>query len=117
MLVPLQYHDANEYRRAAVFRKILLSDGFHVYFVGIRSLFSFILLTYNFAIMLCIDIGYTRHCVGGSFLFFYHPKKVKKRILVVTKEHAKFQQNVSSVNFVDTSYHSFITTRQNNLHN
>ena len=37
--------------------------------------------------------------------------------MVVTKEHAKFQQNVSSVNFVDISYHSFITTRQNNLHN
>ena len=47
---------------------------FHVYFVGIRSLFSFILLTYNFVIMLCIDIGYTRHCVGGSFLFCYNPK-------------------------------------------
>ena len=59
--------------------------------------------------MLCIDIGYTRHCVGSSFLFFYHPKKVKKRILVVTKEHAKFQKNLSSVNFVDISYHSFIT--------
>ena len=44
-------------------------------------------------------------------------KKVKKRILVVTKEHAKFQQHVSSVNFVDISYHSFITTHQNNLHN
>ena len=29
---------------------------------------------------------------------------MKKRILVVTKEHAKFQQNVSSVNFVDI-YH------------
>ena len=55
--------------------KILLSDGFHVYFVGIRSLFSFILLTYNFVIMLCIDIGYTRQCVGGSFLFCYHLKK------------------------------------------
>ena len=54
---------------------ILLSDGFHVYFVGIRSLFSFILLTNNFVIMLCIDMGYTRHCVDGSFLFFYHPKK------------------------------------------
>ena len=44
-------------------------------------------------------------------------KKVKKRILVVTKEHAKFQPNLSSVNFVDISYHSFITTRQSNLHN
>ena len=33
------------------------------------------------------------------------------------KEHAKFQQNVSSVNFVYISYHSFITTRQSNLHN
>ena len=42
-------------------------------------------------------------------------KKVKKRILVVTKEHAQFQQNLSSVNFVDISYHSFITTPQNNL--
>ena len=88
-----------------------------MYFVGIRSLFSFILLTYNFVIMLCIDIGYTRHCVGGPFLFCYHPKKVKKIILVVTKEHAKFQQNLSSVNFVDISYHSFITTHQNNLQN
>ena len=75
MLVPLQYHDANEDRRAAVFGKILLSDGFHVCFVGIRSLFSFILLTYKFVIMLCIDMGYTRHCVDGSFLFCYHPKK------------------------------------------
>ena len=37
---------------AAVFGKILLSEGFHVYFVGIRSLFLFILLTYNFVIML-----------------------------------------------------------------
>ena len=98
----------------AVFGKILLSDGFHVYFVGIRSLFSFILLTYNFVIMLCIDMGYTRHCMDGLFLFCYHLKK--KRILVVTKELAKFQQ-LSSVNFVDISYHSFITTHQNNLHN
>ena len=83
-----------------------------MYFVGIRSLFSFILLTYNFVIMLCIDIGYTRHCVGGSFLFCYHPRKVKKRNLVVTKgkvkELAKFQQ-LSSVHFVNISYHSFIT--------
>ena len=93
----------------------MLSDGFHVYFVGIRSLFSFILLTYNFVIMLCIDMGYTRHCVDGSFYFFII-QKVKKRILVVTKELAKFQQ-LSSVNFVDISYHSFITTHQNNLHN
>ena len=33
--------------------------------------------------------------------------------MVVTKEYAKFQQNLSSVNFVvdvDISYHSFITT-------
>ena len=66
--------------------------------------------------MLCIDIGYSRQGVGGSVLFCYHPKKVKKIILVVTKEHAKFQQ-LSSVNFVDISYHSFITTHQNNLHN
>ena len=87
-----------------------------MYFVGIRSLFSLILLTYNFVIMLCIEMGYTRHCVDGSFLFFYHPKKAKKIILVVTKELAKFQQ-LSSVNFVDISYHSFITTHQNNLHN
>ena len=36
-------------------------------------------------------------------------KKVKKRILVVTKELAKFQQ-LSSVIFVDISYHSFIKT-------
>ena len=35
--------------------------------------------------------------------------------MVVTKEHAKFQQNLSSVNFVDISYHSFITTRQNGV--
>ena len=47
--------------------------------------------------------------MGGSFLFCYHPKK---RILVVTKgkfkEFAKFQQ-LSSVHFVNISYHSFIT--------
>ena len=55
--------------------------------------------------------------MGGSFFILLSSKKVKKRILVVTKEHAKFQQNLSSVNFVDISYHSFITTRQNNLHN
>ena len=54
--------------------------------------------------------------MDGSFLFCYHPKKVKKRILVVTKELAKFQQ-LSSVNFEDISYHYFITTHQNNLHN
>ena len=55
--------------------KILLSDGFHVYSVGFRSLFSFILLTYNFVIMLCIDMVYTKHRVDRSFLFCYHPKK------------------------------------------
>ena len=49
--------------------------------------------------------------------YFVIIQKVKKIILVVTKEHAKFQKNVSSVNFVDISYHSFITTHQNNLHN
>ena len=116
MLVPLQYHDANEYLRAAVFGKILLSDGFHVCFVGIRFLFLFILLTYNFVNMLCIDTG-VHWALCGRFVFILlSSKKVKKRILVVTKELAKFQQ-LSSVNFVDISYHSFITTHQNNLHN
>ena len=83
-----------------------------MYFVGIRSLFSLILLIYNLVIMLCIDIGYTRHCVGGSFFIFLSSKKVKKRILVVTKgkvkELAKFQQ-LSSMHFVNISYHYFIT--------
>ena len=45
----------------------MLSGAFHVNFVGIRSLFSFILLTYNFVIMLCIGMGYTRPCVDVSF--------------------------------------------------
>ena len=90
---------------------------FHVYFVGIRSLFSFILLTYNFVIMLCIDIGYTIGIVWAVRFYFVIIQKVRKRILVVTKEHAKFQKNLSSVNFVDISYHYFITTHQNNLHN
>ena len=36
--------------------------------------------------------------------YFVTIQKVKKRILVVTKEHAKFQKNLSSVNFVE-SFH------------
>ena len=48
--------------------------------------------------------------------YFVIIQKSEKRILVVTKELAKFKQ-LSSVNFVDISYHSFITTHQNNLHN
>ena len=69
-------------------------------------MFSFILLTYNFLIMLCIDIGYTRHCVDGSFLCFIIQKIEDERILV---EKPKFQQ-LSTMNFVDISYHYFITT-------
>ena len=46
-----------------------LVTGFRVYFVGIISLFSFILLAYNFLIVLCIGVGYTRHCVDCTFCF------------------------------------------------
>ena len=48
-------------------RENMLSGAFHVNFVGLRSLFSFISLTYNFVIMLCIGMGYTRPCVDVSF--------------------------------------------------
>ena len=61
----------------------------HEYFVGIRSLFSFILRTYTFVIMLCIDMGYTRHCVDGSFLFCYHQKSEEGNYGCITVTNAR----------------------------
>ena len=86
--------------------------------VRIRSfLFSFILLTYNFVIMLCIvhNMWGTLGIVWMVRFLFVIIQKVKKKILVVNKELAKFQQ-LSSVNFVTFHITLFITTRQNNLH-
>ena len=73
------------------------------------------IITYIFVIMLCIDMGYTRHCVD-VFFYFLTSKKVKtKIILVVNSGETKVSTislglGLSTVNVVDISYHSFITT-------
>ena len=77
-----------------------------MYFVGIISLFSFILLTYNFLIVLCIGVGYTMLVWTVRFAFVNIQKVKTKIILVVNSGETKFQQ-LSTVNFVDISYHSF----------
>ena len=59
--------------------RIFVVVGLRVYFVGIQSLFAFILLTHKIVILFCIGAGYIGHCVAGSFYFVTIKKgKTKK---------------------------------------
>ena len=55
-----------------------------VYFIGIRSLFSFILLIYN---IICIGAGYTGYCVDGSVFSILSYKQMKTKIFLIECGH------------------------------
>ena len=65
---------------AALVGRRFLRDGLCVYFAGIRSLFAFILLTYNYYVLYWYRVGLHLALYGRLVLFFDHPKNLIKKL-------------------------------------